>query len=170
MSSNPKELPTNKTPRHRRNKGVAKTEKGKGTGSSGVFSEWSGRFEQSIASWCLGTWVVQGPSRAVAKTHDRSAPTAPLRRGIGKVQDEGMRGQNGSDDGALGPGPAPVDQANFVQALLHARGQILADEVGDVPGGEGVEIQRVLDRHDDGSVLWLRAIGRLPGLAGVSLG
>jgi hypothetical protein len=59
-----------------------------------------------------------------------------------------MRCQDGSDDSALGPRPAAMNQADFAEALLNARPQVLADDVGDVPGGKGVKIEAVLDRQD----------------------
>ena len=57
------------------------------------------------------------------------------------------------DDRPLDALPAPVDQAHLAEASPGRLAEILLDDRRNVPWREGVEIECVLDRQDDGSMI-----------------
>ena len=56
-----------------------------------------------------------------------------------------MPAQQGLDGGALHSDPPTVDQPDFPQSAFVSRPQVLVDDRPNVPRGERVQIERVLD-------------------------
>src|ERR1041385_3771040 len=81
----------------------------------------------------------------VAKARDGGAKMR-LRR-IPELDDERMAVERLLDDAALDALAAPVNQAHLAQAAFPCGVDVLLDDRLDVAGGEGVQIERLFDRH-----------------------
>jgi hypothetical protein len=61
-----------------------------------------------------------------------------------------MPRQHAADDLALHPSPAPVDESHFEESAGVGRLEVVGDDGRNIGGGEGVEIEGVLDRDRNG--------------------
>ena len=73
-----------------------------------------------------------------------------------------MAGEQAMDDRPLDALPPAVDQAHLREASPGRLAEILLDDRRDVPWREGVQVERVLDGQDDGSVI-VRISSVMPG-------
>src|SRR3972149_624434 len=80
-------------------------------------------------------------------------PAAALGRRGGERGDAGVPREDGADDLALDADAAAVDQPHLCEAGGVGGLEVVGDGGGDVAGGEGVQVERVLDRDPDGLVL-----------------
>ncbi len=100
----------------------------------------------------LGVW------RCIAQVDHGGAPAPPIRRSVAELQSERMMCQKGSDNGPLGSRAAAVDQAHLAVSAAGAFRQVVADDPRDLPGGEGVKVQGILDGNDDRGLFALVAM------------
>src|SRR5438093_2457100 len=82
---------------------------------------------------------------------DRRAPPAALGGRVGKALDQWARGQHLVDAPPLHAATAAVDQPDLAEARLHGRFQVGLYDRRDLARGESVQVERVLDRDDDGT-------------------
>jgi hypothetical protein len=61
-----------------------------------------------------------------------------------------MPRQHATDDLALHPSPAPVDESHVAKSAGVGRLEIVGDDGRNIGRGEGVEIEGVLDRDRNG--------------------
>ncbi len=69
-----------------------------------------------------------------------------------------MAHEHGADDRALHADPPPMDQPNFAEAARPRGREVFLHHRADVPGREGVQIERILDRDPEGLVVEAQAL------------
>ena len=67
-----------------------------------------------------------------------------------------MSGQKRLDDRSLDTPPAPVDQPHLPKPPLVGGPEIFVHDRGNVPGGEGVKVERVFNGEKDRVVRHVR--------------
>src|ERR1051325_10139452 len=94
------------------------------------------------------------PARPRARRSSRPTPRPPaaaLGGRVGEALDQRARGQHLVDAPPLHAATAAVDQSDLAEARLHGRFQVGLHDRRDLARGKGVQVERFLDRDDDGT-------------------
>jgi hypothetical protein len=78
---------------------------------------------------------------------NRSAVTAPVRRGIEKVQNSRFRRQSLSHLGTADADPLAVNDPNLWKSETLGLFQVIGQGIGDVLGPKGMQVERILDGY-----------------------
>src|SRR5881628_1917327 len=89
--------------------------------------------------------------RPTSEPDDRRAPPAALGRRVGEALDQQARGQDLVDAPPLHTPAAAVDQPDLAEARLRGGFEVGLHDRRDLARREGVQVERVLDRYDDGA-------------------
>src|SRR5207247_4507200 len=101
--------------------------------------------------------LTAGPAQApppllpAPEPDDRRAPPAALGRRIGEAPDQRARGQDLVDAPPLHAAAPAVDQPDLAEARLQGGFEVGLHDRRDLARREGVQVERVLDRYDDGA-------------------
>ena len=87
------------------------------------------------------------------------APSAPLGRGVLERFDQRRSLERLSHDRALDPDPAPVDQADFAEALRGRGRDVLGHDGSGLARTKRMKVEDILDGDRDEAVLTFRLHG-----------